>query len=167
MDGEPDTGFDADHLIQIEMLESVALDRNGKNGHIGMVTQPNLRLAYLNGGFTPDKLPNLAPLGLLRKITTPDTLRLDGSIDLKGKLVQIADHNIRLHNARQCRRRINQNYVVIIPNGIEKCKGYFTFFTNFVLSCANGCNFAFSYAIQCAMLDKKIPLQKQRDLDQC
>jgi hypothetical protein len=87
MDGEPDAGLDADHLIQIEMLEAVTLCGHGENGHVGMVAQPNLRLAHLHGTLVPDKLQNPALSGLLGKITTPDTLRLDGSIGLKGKLV--------------------------------------------------------------------------------
>jgi hypothetical protein len=52
-----------------------------------MVAQPNLRLAHLHGTLVPDKLQNPALPGLLGKITTPDTLRLDGAIGLKGKLV--------------------------------------------------------------------------------
>ena len=46
MDGEADAGLDADDLVQIEMPEILALVGHGQDGHVGMVAQPELRLAH-------------------------------------------------------------------------------------------------------------------------
>jgi hypothetical protein len=143
MDGKPDAGLDADSLIQIEMLEALSLGSHRQNGHIGMVAQPHLGLAHLHGTLAPDKLQDLTVLGLLGHITPTGTLRLDDAVGLKGKLVQIADHNVRLQSLRRRRREEIRYSVAIITNVVEICKGYFTFFTNSVLQRAT----VFAYLI--------------------
>ena len=83
MDREADTGLDADHLVQVEVVELLALVGHGQDGHVGMVAQPYLRLAHQHGALAALKLLDLAALGLLGQIASPDPFRFDGSVGLK------------------------------------------------------------------------------------
>ena len=131
MDGEPGAGLDADHLIQIEMVEPLLVHGHGQDGHVGMVAHPDLGLADEDRAFAPDKLQDPAMLALLGQIPSPDPFGFDGAKGLEGKLIQVADHSYRLRNV-ETPNNGEPIVCLIIPNRIEICKGYFTNFTIFV-----------------------------------
>ena len=84
MQGKPDTGLDAHGLVQIEMLEDLALTGHGEDGHVGMVAEPDLVLAHPDGALAPEKLQLFPALGLRSLIPAPAALGFDDAKGLKG-----------------------------------------------------------------------------------